>query len=651
MYKYKDTIIKKSYVEDIEKKIIYTIDNFEYSSMENIKEIDYFIENISYIQRGKKDLLEVLSYTKYKLGEYLLSFQYGLESFSFNKNSFGVLYSILSLLNLELYQQAYFMFKENEEKVIDIINSNKCNIDDFIDLLIYFKIPLNHSDDLNYKINLVKDKRKKYLYILVNFIERKKLNLIKEKKDLVLNEKSIKKYKECMHETVGVLKELNLEELIILYKIKIDNSNNKDIYSMLPCDNLPKYICKLMLDILDFEDVNDNYIPNKISKYEFKDDFIKIFSYKGKSLVSMHILKIKDEYIIIDCGAEVINSQIKKINIDKLLNDNNIPKDKLKTIIISHAHLDHYGSLDVIQPYINKIYMTKDTYNIINIVSTEHNIDLKKLRIKKENETFYINNLKVTFFSSNHIKGSVGICIEYENKKIIYTGDFSFNRQSTTRYINENNFFEFKNADYLIMETTNGNKKVSLPYSYNKKLFNYFTNLSVKNKKKVLIPSATVGITQEYYGLIKNSTIKAKILIDGLATKINKYYNEVDKNNNIDKDIDYKRYKSIYQKYYENDVIILSGGFLKDKSISQNYYNLALKDSNLVTILNCGSTDKDIIKKNIKPYDTIKINLIEMSLSSHAQYEDLIKTINIIKPKNLIMVHGNGIELYNNLCN
>lgn len=653
MYVYKDTIVKKSYAENIEKEIIYTIENFKYDDIKNIKEIDYFIENISYIQRGKKDFLEILAYTKYKLGEYLLSFQYGLESYSFNKNSLGIIYSILSLLHLNLYEQAEYMFKENEERIMDIINSNKCDIDDFIDLLIYFRISLNPSDDLNYKIDNIKDKRKKYLYILVNFIEEIKDNIYKEieKSNGLEVEKFLKIYKNHLYDTINILKELKLEELIILYKSKIDNFNNKEIYSEVSCDNLPKYICKSLLDIIDLQKPNYNHIPNRINKYEFKDDFIEIYSYRGKSSVSMHILKIKNEYLIIDCGAEIINSEIKKINIGKFLNENNIPRNKIKSLIISHAHLDHYGSLDILQPYVNEIYMAKDTYNIIDIVSTGYSVDCNKLKIKKDNEQFMINDLKVTFFPSNHIKGSVGVYIEYEGKKIIYTGDFSFNRQSTTRYIDEKSFIKFEDADYLIMETTYGNKRTTLPYRYSKKLFNYFTNLSVKNKKKVLIPSATIGITQEYYDLIKNSTTKANILIDGLAVKVNKYYNKVDKKNNINKEIDYKKYKSICEKYYENDVIIVSGGILKDKSISENYYNLVLEDNDIVTILNCGCMDKDIIKKKLKPYDTIKVNLIEISLSSHAQYEDLIKIVNTIKPKNLIMVHGNGIKLYDDLCN
>ena len=92
MYKYKDILIDKHKAEKIEKDILDTIGNIKYNSTDNLKDMDYFLENISYIQKGKKDILEVLANTKYNLKEYLVSYQYGLESFSYNCNSVGIIY-------------------------------------------------------------------------------------------------------------------------------------------------------------------------------------------------------------------------------------------------------------------------------------------------------------------------------------------------------------------------------------------------------------------------------------------------------------------------------------------------------------------------------------------------------------------------------
>lgn len=651
MYKYKDIILTESDVEKIEQDIYYTLENYNIEEIENLKEIDYFIENILYIQKGKKDFLEVLSYIKYNLGEYLLAFQYGLQSFNFNQNSTGIIYATLSLLNLGLYSQAHFTFINNKEKIIDIINSNKSQPDDIINILIYFGVDITLIDDIQSNIENLKDKRKKYLYILINLIRDRKKEIFKDLENDI-QEKDLRSYINEMSDIPNILLELNLPTLSDLCSLILEFKEDEiDFYKMLPCDNLETYIGKALLESIDVKRNKIIYIPKTISKYDFKDNDVEIISYKSKALVSMHLLRIKDEYLIIDCGAHINNLKLEKINIENFISENNIPREKIKSIIISHAHLDHYGSLNTIQEYVDEIYMTKDTYNIINIVAKSINIDESKVKIKKDYDEFKIGNLNIKFFPTNHIKGSVGICVEYNDKKIVYTGDFSFNRQCTTQYIDQSNFYEFKDADYLIMETTCGYKNIDLPYIYNKKLFTYFVDLSIKNNKKVIVPSFSVGIAQEYYELINNSTIKANVIVDGSAIRVNEYYNKRKNNVIANNQLNYNKRKNIEERYYENDIIIVSSGLINDISLAEKYFDLALNDKNMVTILKCKTIGKNLLERKLNAYDSIAINLIDISLSSHANYEDLLKTINMIKPKNLVMVHGRGIKLYDDLYN
>ena len=113
--------------------------------------------------------------------------------------------------------------------------------------------------------------------------------------------------------------------------------------------------------------------------------------------------------------------------------------------------------------------------------------------------------------------------------------------------------------------------------------------------------------------------------------------------------ININKESNIYNKYKSYNIIIASGGILNEGSVSEKYYNIALKDKNMVTVLKCGYIDKDIYDTKINPYDGININIIDISLSAHATYEDLLKMVNITKPKNLIQVHGSGIKLYNDI--
>lgn len=621
MYKYNDNLFTKKEIENIEEDILLHIEDIKKYDFQEIDKIDCFIENVSYIQLGKKIFFELLSYTKYRKKEYLLSYYYGKECFLLNKNSVGIVYAILSLLNLRLYEKAEFLYENNKEKIIEIINSNKVDINDFIDILIYFKIPMVLIDDFNI-IENIKDLKLKYIYILIG--------IILERKKSIKNNDDFKNY---IEDVLDILKQLDLYQIHNIYKMKLEN--DEDYTYMLPCDNINHHIGKALIDIIDFES-KSYYMPKSVCRYDFCDEHIEIISYKSKSMVSMHIIKIDEDIIVIDCGCKVLSKDKSKIDVVDFFIRNNLDINSIKCLIITHAHLDHYGSMDVITPYTNKIFMTKDTYEIINIINKDYITDSNKIILKKENDSFNIGKINIEFFPSNHIKGSIGIFIEFNGKKLLHTSDFSFNKNITSTYINEDFFKKYKDINYLIMESTYGNKNIEIPFEYKKKLITYFIDLSIKNNIKVLLPSSAIGKAQETHNLIRNSTIKGDILVDGIAKNISIYYNLLDKSD----DIEY----SLYEKYCKNNIIIASGGSLNDGSISEKYYDLSLKDNKMVTVIISGFLDKETYENKIKPFDTIKINFINISIPFHANYLELNKVIDIIKPKNLIFVHGEGIK-------
>lgn len=516
------------------------------------------------------------------------------------------------------------------------MNSNKCCVDDVINILIYFKLPITYIDDISSKLESLKDLRKKYIYIL--------LNVISDRKKLLDNNISKKDLLDYSKDVLNILNELKLKDLGNLVKLKIDTIFSKekiDVDKFLPCDFLEDFITYSILSILELDD-DKKYMPDSISKYNYEDEFIKIFSYKSKSLVNMHVIKFDDNYLVIDCGSEIISKGSRKIDVDSFFEKNNIDKSKIKDIIITHAHLDHYGSIDVIEKYVNNIYMTKDTLNIIKSIDKSILKNEEKIKLKRKNEKFKINDLEVEFFPNNHIKGSVGVFIRYKGKTLVHTSDFSFNEQVTTTYVNNKDFYKYKDCDYLIMECTYGYKDMEIPYKHKKYILSYFVNLSYKNGIKVIIPTFAIGKSQECFNIITKSMSDIKVIVDGLATRVNECYYK----NSLSKTINYEKKKSIYNKYYENDVIIATGGVLSKGSTAYDYYDMAVNDNNIVTIIKNGYMDKDTLYDKLKIYDSIKINVLDISLCFHADYRDLVLMIETVRPKNLILVHGEGINGY-----
>ena len=143
-------------------------------------------------------------------------------------------------------------------------------------------------------------------------------------------------YSRYSRDILNILNELKLNDLVKIVKLKIDSILNEekiDINEFVSCDGLEDFITYTILNILEL-DSDKKYIPKTISKYNYEDEFIKVISYKSKSLVNMHIIKLEDNYLVIDCGCEIISKGSRKIDVDNFFEKNNIDKNKIKDIII-----------------------------------------------------------------------------------------------------------------------------------------------------------------------------------------------------------------------------------------------------------------------------------------------------------------------------
>ena len=98
----------------------------------------------------------------------------------------------------------------------------------------------------------------------------------------------------------------------------------------------------------------------------------------------------------------------------------------LDGVLLSHAHLDHYGLADFI-PMNVPIYASKETETLIQITSKinpNSKIDLK-LNNFKSREPFRIGEFLITPYLMDHSAfGAHAFLIEGDSKSIFYTGDF-----------------------------------------------------------------------------------------------------------------------------------------------------------------------------------------------------------------------------------
>lgn len=231
--------------------------------------------------------------------------------------------------------------------------------------------------------------------------------------------------------------------------------------------------------------------------------------------------------ILLDCGM----FQGKGLETDSLNRNLGFTPEEIDHIILTHAHIDHSGLI----PYIYKLgfrgsvictnatrdlcaYMLADS----GFIQEHDTIVFNKKRAKKGqppidplytkedavesmksfigvpyDKKFMINpSIKVKFTNTGHMLGSGVANIEItENgqvKKIAYTGDIG---RPSNRILRSPD--PFPQADILITESTYGDRLHTGRPEAEEELLEVIQETCVKKKGKLLIPSFSVGRTQE----------------------------------------------------------------------------------------------------------------------------------------------------------
>ncbi len=207
------------------------------------------------------------------------------------------------------------------------------------------------------------------------------------------------------------------------------------------------------------------------------------------------------------------------------------PKD-IDAIIISHAHLDHSGNIPSL--FIsghNAVYATPPTLELSRLLiedmlkieskfhlfgNNEVNMMFQNSKKLKYNEKIKINNSSFELRMSGHVIGGSTVILESEKKRLFYTGDINPNGSSLLCKAD----FNVGKIDVLITESTYSQvEQVPRKTSENKLI--EFANEVIDRKGILFIPSFSVERSQEIACVFRKNKFEHKILMDGMALKVN----------------------------------------------------------------------------------------------------------------------------------
>lgn len=243
---------------------------------------------------------------------------------------------------------------------------------------------------------------------------------------------------------------------------------------------------------------------------------------------SQHLLEVNGRKILLDCG---LFQGHRKHAFEKNLNFTFDPST-VDAVLISHAHIDHTGNIPhlVKEGFRGLIFCTEATKNLCRpmlldsayIQEQDYKYFSKKKWFDKTlpmepvydaedvehaleqfhdvpyNKKYKLyEDIFVTFHEAGHVLGSSMIALDIldkedgQQKRLIYTGDMGRDRLPII-----NDPHDFKKADYLITESTYGNRKHA-PIEEGIPELARVINRTVQRGGKIIIPSFAFERTQE----------------------------------------------------------------------------------------------------------------------------------------------------------
>lgn len=421
---------------------------------------------------------------------------------------------------------------------------------------------------------------------------------------------------------------------------------------------------------------------------------------------SKHLLTLDDgRKILLDCGM----FQGMGRETDELNRDLGFVPTELDAVILSHAHIDHSGLLPLLvkEGYLNSIYCTQATKDLaglmlrdsagiqeseIRFINKRRAADGRKLleplyaekdalataalmEGKNYNEWFTVlDGVECMFTDAGHIIGSACVHLAItewgKTTRLTFSGDIGRYHDAILRAPDT-----FPQADYIIMESTYGDKLHPEVKSSVDSLLHWIEHTCVEKKGKLIIPAFSVGRTQELLFFLNQLELERRLpaidyVVDSplsrdvtrIVKSHDEHFNErVQKILKHDADpFDFKGMRftrtvaeSKQLNFKKDPCVIISASGMAEAGRVKHHISNHIENSHN-TILMVGYAEPNSLGGRLKRRPK-EVNIFGMphevhaeigtmdSMSAHADYDDMLQWLdcqNHGEVKKLFLVHG-----------
>ena len=414
-----------------------------------------------------------------------------------------------------------------------------------------------------------------------------------------------------------------------------------------------------------------------------KDKKTKITFHNGILTIGGTIIEVvyEDSHIFFDFGSEYNpRAKFQPSNLQELLDEKLVPylnnmydpsiplngykssEDNFKNtaVFLSHMHLDHSKIINYLNPNID-LYTLEGTKSLINTLNVNNDFlfplynkvksNTRDIIGVKENEIIEVGDIKVKVMPVDHdAYGACGLLIRTPDLVISYTGDIrlhGYREEDTLQFCKES-----ENCDVLLIEGVTvsfkdfDEEKDENDLCNENELISKVNEIVNKNPNKQITFNYYISNIERILNIIKTNT--RKVVLDAYysyvlkeATNYESYYYKLDNKDyglNPEYEIDFEELLKDESKYmWQLDNLAL-------KYFNQLKENGIYIHSNAVPLGPFDPSYEPFVNK----FKEKNIEFISVSCSGHAHPKDLIKIIDLIKPKLLVPIHSYKPEkLYN----
>lgn len=376
---------------------------------------------------------------------------------------------------------------------------------------------------------------------------------------------------------------------------------------------------------------------------------------------NMATFEINDEILIVDCG--VLFPEDSQPGVDLILPDFDYLEgrwDKVVGLVLTHGHEDHIGGV----PYLLRsrsdipLFGTRLTLAFVQSKLQEHRLNAT-LREVQDGQTLRVGNFELQFVAVNHsIPDAMAVAIKTVAGTVLHTGDFKMDQLPLDRRITDLNAFARlgdEGVDLFMVDSTNAEVPGFVPSE--RDIVPVLDRVFARAPGRIVVASFASHVHRI------QQVIDLAVAHERLIAFIGR---SMVRNMNTAKELGYLTIppgvlvsNDEVENLPANRVVLVSTGSQGEPMAALS--RMASREHKI----SISSLDTVVLASSLIPGNENSVNRVINGLmrlgahvvhkgnalvhvSGHAAAGELLYTYNIVKPKNVMPVHGEVRHLYAN---